>query len=683
MATLDRTIPLPPNVDYHRQSVPVPGTKRPGQTAHYRNGAFGLFDVRATGAPLRTLPEVFENGLNTSRDLSLLGHRPVVSTNPLKFADHYVWQTWAEVDVRRRLIGSAVHQLFQSGKIGGGELPSVGLWSQNRPDRPRTYLEWQLVDFALHAYGKVGVSLYDTLGKDSVEYIINHSHLTIIFTTSIHIPQLLKLAPRTPHLNVIVSVDALSPELRETLVAWGETVNVEIKDLPELEEFGKAHLSEIQPANPDQIASICYTSGTTSTPKGVLLTHGQMAAAVQSNLYGYSIPNTERGCVLSYLPLAHIYERTNELCVIATGGSIGFFTGDPLRLLEDAQLLKPNFFPSVPRVLNRIYQAAMVAGNVPGFKGAIFRRAVAAKLQKIHTTGDNTHAFWDRIVFKKIQAVLGGNLRLVTCGSAPITAEVMDFLRVALACDILEGQYPLHFGTSQLADEVPRVRGTVGPVSTGMEVKLVDVPTMGYTSEDKPNPRGELCCRGPMCFQEYYKDGTSTSGTIDEEKWVHTGDVAEIDECGRLRIIDRVKNIMKLAQGEYVALEKIENLYSSLPLVGQIFVHGDSLQAYLLAVIIPDPVQFAQLASQELCSDERVVQAVLAELTQEGKKNHLKGFEMVKRIHVTMDPFSVEDNTMTPTLKIRRKDAYQKHKAALDALYQLGEIPSGSGKAQL
>ncbi|KAA1474866.1 acetyl-CoA synthetase-like protein [Dentipellis sp. KUC8613] len=692
MATLDRTVPLPPNVDYRRQSVPVPGTKRSGQTAHYRNGAFGLFDAQATGTtPLRTLPEVFENGLNTARDLSLLGHRPIVSTNPLKFADHYVWQTWAEVDVRRRHIGSAVHQLFQSGKLGGGELPSVGLWSQNRP-------EWQLVDFALHAYGKVGVSLYDTLGKDSVEHIINHSHLTIIFATSNHIPQLLKLAPRTPHLNVIVSIDVLSPELRQTLVAWGETVGVEIKDLPELEEFGKAHLSEIQSATPDQLASICYTSGTTSTPKGVLLTHGQMAAAVQSNLYGYSIPKTERGCVLSYLPLAHIYERTNELCVIATGGSIGFFTGDPLRLLEDAQLLKPNFFPSVPRVLNRIYQAAMVAGNVPGLKGAIFRRAVAAKLQKIHTTGDNTHALWDRIVFKKIQAVLGGNLKLVTCGSAPITAEVMDFLRVALACDILEG-----YGMTENAAVCshvwpgdPTSSGTVGPVSTGMEVKLVDVPTMGYTSEDKPNPRGELCCRGPMCFKGYYKDENSTSGAIDEEKWVHTGDVAEIDECGRLRIIDRVKNIMKLAQGEYVALEKIENLYSSLPLVGQIFVHGESLQAYLLAVVVPDPVQFAQLASQvtgqavsesdaktlqELCSDERIVQAVLAELTREGKKNHLKGFEMVKRIHLTMDPFSVEDNTMTPTLKIRRKDAYQKHKAALDALYQLGELPSG--KAQL
>ncbi|TFY82291.1 hypothetical protein EWM64_g1722 [Hericium alpestre] len=560
MANFDKTVPLPPGVDYKRQSVAVPGTKRPGQT-----GAFGLFEVDVPGGLLKTLPEIFETGLARSRDYNLLGHRPLVSTNPLKFGDHFVWQTWAEVDARRRHIGSAIHHLFSAGQLGGGEYPTVGIWSQNRP-------EWQLVDFALHAYGKVGVSLYDTLGKDSV---------------------------------------------------------------------------------------------------------------------------------------AHIYERTNELCVIAVGGSIGFFTGDPLRLLEDAQLLKPNFFPSVPRVLNRIYQAAMVAGSGPGLRGAIFRRAVAVKLQKLRTTGENTHPLWDRVVFRKIQAVLGGNLKLVTCGSAPITAEVMDFLRIALACDVLEGKHtsvtlapmanPHYIGygmtengavCSHVWPNDPTSSGTVGPPSAGIEMKLLDVPAMGYTSEDKPCPRGELCCRGPNCFSGYYKDEKNTKETVDEEAWIHTGDVAMIDECGRFKLIDRVKNIMKLAQGEYVALEKIENMYSSLPLVAQMYVHGDSLQAYLIGVIAPDPVQFAQLASRvhgmevkaedmealdKLTRDQRVVDAVLEELTKEGRKNKLKGFEMVKRIHISMSPFSVEDNTMTPTLKIRRKDAYQKHKAALDALYALGE----------
>lgn len=176
--------------------------------------------------------------------------------------------------------------------------------------------------------------------------------------------------------------------------------------------------------------------GTTSVPKGnefgqslpsiyllcsgVLLTHGNLAIAAQSNLYGYAIGPEERVVLLSYLPLAHIYEvrsaiyrsrsflssigrqRVNQMAVIALGGSIGFFTGDPLRLLEDAQILKPNYFPSVPRVLNRIYQAAMAAGNVPGLKGAIFRRALQTKLENLHATGAITHPLWDRLVFRKV-----------------------------------------------------------------------------------------------------------------------------------------------------------------------------------------------------------------------------------------------------------------------------------------
>jgi len=211
---------------------------------------------------------------------------------------------------------------------------------------------------------------------------------------------------------------------------------------------------------------------------------------------------------------------------------------------------------------------------------------------------------------------------------------------------------------------------------------------MGYTSEDKPYPRGEILVRGDNCFTTYYKDEKNTKETVDDEGWIHTGDVGAIDEYGRFKIIDRVKNIMKLAQGEYVALEKVENLLSSCPIVGQIFVHGDSLQSYLLGIVIPDPVQLAALVAKihgttvspedgtaldEAVKDPKVVSAVLAMLTADGVHHGLQGFEMVKRIHVSMEQFSVETNTMTPTMKLRRKEAYLKYKPELDGLYALGE----------
>jgi len=237
----------------------------------------------------------------------------------------------------------------------------------------------------------------------------------------------------------------------------------------------------------------------------------------------------------------------------------------------------------------------------------------------------------------------------------------------------------------------PTSSGTVGPPQPINEIKLIDVPNMGYTSEDKPHPRGELCVRGHNCFKSYYKDESNTANTIDKEGWLHTGDVVEIDKCGRVKIIDRVKNIMKLAQGEYVALEKIENSYSSSPLISQIFVHGDSLQSFLLAIIVPDPVQLAAIASNVFgkkvaagdihmlsmaCEDERVNEEVLASISKEAKRNRLNGFEVIKRIHLSMDPFTIENGTMTPTMKIRRHDAYAKFKTELDNLYTLGEPKS-------
>ncbi|OBZ75952.1 Long chain acyl-CoA synthetase 7, peroxisomal [Grifola frondosa] len=214
---------------------------------------------------------------------------------------------------------------------------------------------------------------------------------------------------------------------------------------------------------------------------------------------------------------------------------------------------------------------------------------------------------------------------------------------------------------------------------------------MGYTAEDKPYPRGEIHMRGSQVFKGYYKDEQKTREALDDEGWLHTGDVGLLDDSLRLKIIDRVKNIMKLSQGEYVALEHVENIYSACPLVSQLFVYGDSLQSYLLAVVIPDIPHFAPLASRVLgksindtdtvaleraVKDPEVYSAVMAELGKQAKKNKLKGFEMIKRIHLTLEPFTTENGCLTPTMKIRRKETYGKFKPELDALYALPEPTS-------
>ncbi|KAJ8093193.1 medium-chain fatty acid-CoA ligase faa2 [Marasmius tenuissimus] len=686
----NKVVTFPANPPLDKQSVEVPGTKKPGQTGHYRNALWGLLSTDAPNA-FTTLTQIFENGLQVGRNQPMLGHRPQVSANPLKFADHYVWESWGSVDDRRRALGSALHLLFKNGEVGGGELETVGIWSQNRP-------EWQVIDLACHAYSKVGVSIYDTLGKDVVEYIIEHAHLSIVFTTSDHIPTLLKLKSKVPMLKMIVSIDDLSEDSRRILAEWGQTQNVKVTELRELEVLGKANLIDIIPPQPDQLASICYTSHAKGYDSA-LITHSNLAIAVSANLYGLELPDD--GSMISYLPLAHIYGRLCELCMMAVGGKIGYFTGDPLRLLEDCQILKPYMFPSVPRLLNRIYQAANAAGDLPGFKGALFKKAVAAKLDRLKTTGSFTHAFWDRLVFRKVRAVLGGNILMVVSGSAPINPEVLDFLKISMCCEILEGSYGMteNGGTiTKTWSNDSTASGTVGPPQVSTEVKLVDVPSMNYTSEDKPFPRGEICARGPNVITAYYKDDKNTREAIDDEGWFHTGDVGMLDDKGRFKIIDRVKNIMKLSQGEYVALEKIENTYSSSPAVAQLYVHGDGLQPYLLAVVVADPVYLSNTVSsvtgdkiaptdlaalEKVCKDERISQTFLKQLNKEATKHGLKGFETVKRIYLTIDPFTVEEGTLTPTFKIRRKDAYNKHKEALEGLFALGEVNPASSTVKL
>ncbi|KAF9648046.1 acetyl-CoA synthetase-like protein, partial [Thelephora ganbajun] len=585
----------PENLDFSKQSVSVPGTQRPGQTSKNRHlsSVFPYFTL-ADIENYRTLPQIFDSGLRVAGPKAqFLGHRPVESQQPLKFASHYVWQTWGEIDTRRRNLGSAIEGLFKSrAAVGTNGLDTI-------------------VDLATSLYGKILVPLYENFGPDSIG-AVNHADLTIVFVQVHNVSALLSLSPKLPTLKIIVAMGEISPAPKEFLDAWSKQRKIRVMTLAERKYFFEypcddAHLvnpveeigakSPIEPptVTSETIATICYTSGTTGNPKGAILTQGALASATYSNTCGMDVTPFANPVVLSFLPLAHIYGRTMELCVTLAGGKIGYSTGSPLRILEDMQVLKPNFFPAVPRLLNRIYQVIAANLEAPGLKGALFRRAVAAKMERLKATGDYSHPLWDRLVFNKVRAALGGNVALVTSGSAPLNPQVLDFLRVVLACTVLQG-YGMteNCGTcTRCIPKDPTDGGSVGFMQPVNEIKLIDVPSMGYTSEDKPHPRGEVCMRGANCFSGYYKNEQATKETIDEEGWVHTGDIGLMDELGRLKIIDRVKNIMKLSQGEYVALEKVENVYAACPVVQQIMVHGDSMQSYLLAVIVPDPVQLA------------------------------------------------------------------------------------------
>ena len=354
-----------------------------------------------------------------------------------------------------------------------------------------------------------------------------------------------------------------------------------------------------------------------------MLTHRNFVAAVSASHVSSQIYTND--VVISYLPLAHIFGRIIEAASYLNGSQIGYYGGVMDNLVDDIQTLQPTIFVTVPRLLNRIYAKINQTFQEPSAKGALARHALAVKMANLAEGKGCTHPLWDRLVFNKVRQALGGRVRFMVVGSAPTAPEVMQFLRVAFCCDIREGYGATETAatiTMQLSGEYRA--GHVGAPFICNEVKLVDVPEMDYHATD-PNPRGEICVRGPNVFVGYYKDEERTREALDADGWYHTGDIGLINEQGALQVIDRKKNIFKLAQGEYIAPEKIENMYAKLPLVSQLFVHGDSLQNCLVAILVPDPDALHALAAQlhgvdakdldTLCQNPKIKAKILQQLT--------------------------------------------------------------------
>lgn len=685
MATFEksRDFLYPAHFKLSEQTFEVPNSRAPGYTGILRNSGFDLFTYTSPGAR-KNLLEVFQSGLDLSPNGRCLGHRPIVSLSPqVIYSPQFVWQTYREVDVRRQNVGSAFHFLRENGRIGGGDLPTVGIWSYNRP-------EWQIIDLAVQAYAGVTVSLYDSFGPDSVEYICNHAEISIIFSIPSHFPALLSIARKLKFLKAVVCIeDPLlvdipkpHPNPIDILRTWASQLGLEFFTLAEFETLGSQHhINPIQ-ADSEQIYSICYTSGTTGNPKGAILTHGQCAITAAGGPCG--TPYIRNNVFLSILPLAHCFERVKELIMLNTGAAIGYLTaGDPTRIIEDIQILQPAEIILVPRIMNRFHQLIRERTGVDKseLKAKLMQRAVSDKLALIRPKDlvIPPHPIWDRLIFNKIRNVFGGKLLMISTGASPIVPEVLKFFRAAIGCHVYEG-----YGLTETFAGVAKTvfndfdsGGTVGTIQPFVEVKLKDVPELEYMTSDKPQPRGEILCRGINTITRkngYYKDPKATEAAVDEGGWFHTGDVGEIDPCGRLKIIDRVKNLIKLSQGEYVGLENVESAYSSCPVVSQIYVHGDSLRDYLVGIIVPEPsflsrVGVSSKAKDESLNEAHVTSLLLSELDAHAVKIGLRGFEKIRRVYVTLEPFTVENGMLTPTFKLRRRDAYAKYKHIIDKLY--------------
>lgn len=650
----------------------VPGEGKP--RVHPLSVEHGL--ISQYSREVTTLYESFRDGVRRLPDNRLFGTRPVVDGK----AGPYEWQTYAHVLKRVSDLASGLSQL---------NLPDgsrVGLYSINRA-------EWIIAEQASYARSWTTVPLYDTLGKEAVAYIAEQTEMPLLFASADRAANILKI-DEVKAIKQIVVFDPITSELAKQASDRG----VELLSLQELEGKGEAAPVPDRPPRSSDLCTICYTSGATGMPKGVQLPHSAMLACVSAIIAtmdrnplhpipagrsNYFVDLNEAEVHLSYLPLAHIFERIVVSLLVVVGASIGFYQGDQMKLLDDVEALNPTIFMVVPRVCNRIYDK--VRSKIAAKGGIVkwlFDTAYASKLRSLRENNVYTHWLWDRLVFGSIRAKLGNRLRVIISGSAPLSPDVIEFMRICFSCEVYEGfgQTETSAGSSANLYGDWNVSGHVGVPFPCCEFKLVDIPDMSYTSHDEPDPRGEVCIRGPSCFTGYYRDAQKTAEAIDADGWVHTGDVGRWDSEGRLFIIDRKKHIFKLAQGEYIAPERIENVLLKSRYISQAFIFGDSLENSTIAIIVPDAEVLGQWAREQdisgdialLCRDERVKSLISRSIEAFGKtgSRELTGIEIPRAVLLEPTPFSVENGFLTSTFKCRRSNVVSKYADAFRSLYE-------------
>ena len=642
-----------------------------GETHPRRSAVVGNGPLATRYDPnIQTVHDNFMSACQQFPSNLYLGTRRPASASPDGKVGPYQWLTYSQTLERVKNIASGMSSI----QI----LPKnfVGIYSNNRR-------EWMILDHAC-CYGNIiSVPLYDTLGELSLEHICNQTELKVIFCSKEKVPNILRLKPKLPLLQTLVVFDPINDAKLEKEC---QACSLEVVTFIQLEKLGVENLVNYKYTPPisTDIMTICYTSGTTGLPKGVVIRHEMMVAEIAGihalSKAGKFINFYSKVVHLSFLPLAHVFERSVQHIFLVRGGSVGFYQGDVLKVIDDIAELKPTVLIVVPRVLNKIYDKVMAQIMEASFmKKLVFNTAYNWKKDSLRA-GNVKSFLFDRVVFAKIKKFLGGNVHSIVTGAAPISPEVMDFVRICFSCDVYEG----YGQTETCASSTVSLRrdcqaGHVGPPIPSVEVKLVDVPDMQYFCTDKPFPRGEICFRGGSCFIEYYKEPEKTAETVDADGWVHTGDIGLFDQMGRVKIIDRKKNIFKLSQGEYIAPEKIENILVKHPLVSQVYVYGESIKTCLVAVVVPDQEQLTKANSkissecsyEEFCKSNECKELIMKAVASFGSKGsqELKGFEIPRNIHIETEPFSIANGFMTDTMKLKRHEAKKYYASVLSSLY--------------
>jgi long-chain acyl-CoA synthetase len=570
------------------------------------------------------------------------GEKPLLGTRQ---SDGWKWTTFAEFN---RLVGDCRGGLSTLG-IGRGD--KVAVISNNR-------LEWAVAAHATYGLGAAYVAMYETQLDKEWQYILEDSGAKVCFVANSRIAERVeKFRAECPKLEKVIGFEG----------AKGSGTSFD-----DLLSSGRSHPAEAVTTKDSDVASLIYTSGTTGNPKGVKLTHYNLAANVSAILEVAPISADELS--LSFLPWAHVFGGCIELnSAIAAGNAIAI-CDDTAKLIDYLPEVRPTLLFAVPRIWNRIYDGVQkqIAGR-PKLIQDIFRNGMSARSKQKRgaplTLAERVSLpIAKKLVFSKILARFGGRLRFACSGAAALSKEVAEFVD-NLGIEVYEGYGMTESSGCTTSNRPGESRvGSVGRPIPGVDVKI------DHTAAGAGPDEGEIVIYGTGVMAGYHNLDDATRDTLTADSGLRTGDLGRIDADGYLYITGRVKELFKLSNGKYVAPAPLEEILQLSPYVAQCVVYGDD-RPHNVALIVPDldslrawaKTSGVSTSTAELFADPKTRALFTAELERFGKD--FKGYERVKGFVLEAEPLTTENGMLTPTLKVKRRNVVKKYEAQLVGLY--------------
>ncbi|KAJ4306040.1 long-chain fatty acid-CoA ligase [Collariella sp. IMI 366227] len=536
--------------------------------------------------------------------------------------------------------------------------------------------QWLATAHACSSQSMTIVTAYDTLGEKGVEHSLVQSKADAMFVDphlfkTIKNPLKKATAVRFIVYNNQTHLPVPDSEIEQFKSSHPELTVVSFE---ELRALGEANPVDPVPPKPEETYCIMYTSGSTGPPKGVPVSHAGFVAAVAGLHAVVEECVSHREYVLAYLPLAHIFELVLENLVIFIGATLGY--GNPRTLADtsmrnchgDMRAFAPTVMCGVPQIWETIKKG--IESKVDS-SGAITRSLFwgAYNLKSfLVRSGLPGAGLVDAAVFNKVRAVTGGRLRFVVNGASGIATPTLQFLSMVIAPMINGYGLTETCGNGILGNPLQwSTSASIGPIPAAVEIKLVSLPELNYSVDSNP-PQGEILIRGAPVVKEYLDNPEETAKAVTPDGWFRTGDIGEFDADGHVAVIDRVKNLVKLQGGEYIALEKLEAIYRGAAYVQNIMVHGDSAAPRPIAVVVPNEKVLLEKAKElgvdehGMHADKRVRGAVLKALQAVAKKEGLSGMETVSGVVLVDEEWTPVNGLVTATQKVNRKAIREKYK---------------------